>query len=212
MKLPFFPLKSVFFPGETVPLHIFEPRYKALIRDCRREALTFGIPVYIDKAISHGTEVQLIEVVTTYGNGAMDVICLARQAFKVLSFVNPWEGRPYAGGEVAFMDLDLGAEPSLREEVLKRLEQLYLLMDLPFDTLIGERFNSYVLAHKMGLSFAQEFELLKMARETDRLLFIKEHLDRTITLLGEVNRTKASIELNGHFRNFDPLDFKGLKI
>ena len=28
MKLPFFPLQSVFFPGETVPLHIFEERYK----------------------------------------------------------------------------------------------------------------------------------------------------------------------------------------
>ena len=46
MKLPLFPLQSVFYPGETVPLHIFEDRYKQLINDCRKEALTFGIPVY----------------------------------------------------------------------------------------------------------------------------------------------------------------------
>lgn len=39
MKLPFFPLQSIFFPGETVPLHIFEDRYKQLIKDCRDEAI-----------------------------------------------------------------------------------------------------------------------------------------------------------------------------
>ena len=53
MKLPFFPLQSVFFPGEKVPLHIFEERYKQLINDCRKEAITFGIPVYIDDNIAY---------------------------------------------------------------------------------------------------------------------------------------------------------------
>ena len=60
MKLPLFPLQSVFYPGETVPLHIFEERYKQLINDCRKEALTFGIPVFIDNGIKFGTEVQLV--------------------------------------------------------------------------------------------------------------------------------------------------------
>lgn len=212
MTLPFLPLKSVFFPGETVPLHIFEPRYKALIRDCRQETLTFGIPVYIDKAISHGTEVQLVEVVTTYANGEMDVRCLARQAFRVLSFTNPMEGKPYPGGEVDFMELDFRTDPGLRESVIKGLEALYRLMELPLDPLLAERFNSFHLAHRMGLSLAQEFELLKMPGETQRLQYIREHLDRTVNLLDEVNRTKAGIALNGHFKNFDPLDFSGLLI
>jgi len=212
MKLPLFPLKSVFFPGETVPLHIFEPRYKELIRDCKEEALTFGIPVFIDNTISHGTEVQLIEVVNTYDNGEMDVLCLARQVFRVLSFVNPMGGKLYPGGEVAFLDMEYRADARIRGEVLLGLEQLYRLMDLPFASLDRERFNSYTLAHKMGLSLAQEFELLKMARETDRLLFVREHLERTITLLDQINHTKANIELNGHFKNFDPLNFKGLEI
>ena len=87
MKLPFFPLQSVFFPGETVPLHIFEERYKQLIIDCRKEAITFGIPVYIYGNVAYGTEVQLVEVVTTYENGEMDVVCVARQVFKILTFI-----------------------------------------------------------------------------------------------------------------------------
>ncbi|MGD1947779.1 MAG: LON peptidase substrate-binding domain-containing protein, partial [Croceivirga sp.] len=76
MKLPLFPLQSVFFPGETVPLHIFEERYKQLINDCREEAVTFGIPVYIDGTVHFGTEVQLVEVVNTYETGEMDVVCI----------------------------------------------------------------------------------------------------------------------------------------
>lgn len=212
MKLPLFPLKSVFFPGETVPLHIFEPRYKDLIMDCRREAATFGIPVFIDHGLSHGIEVQLVEVVNTYDNGEMDVICLARQVFRLLSFTNPMEGKAYAGGEVEFLEMDDRADFALRKEVLRLLERLYGLMELPFPIIAPERFNSYLLAHKMGLSFEQEFQLLKLLGETRRLEFIGDHLRTTINVLGAVERTKGTIKMNGHFRNFDPLDFKNLKI
>ena len=100
MKLPLFPLQSVFFPGETVPLHLCEERYKQLINDCRDEAITFGIPVFIDNSVEYGTEVQLVEVVNTYDSGEMDVVCVARQVFKILTFDNEMEGKLYAGGIV----------------------------------------------------------------------------------------------------------------
>ena len=64
----------------------------------------------------------------------------------------------------------------------------------------------------MGLSFEQEYELLQLASEKERLQFIMNHLLVTIQVLNEVNRTKLLIELNGHFKNFDPLDFKAFKI
>ncbi|MBO0329287.1 LON peptidase substrate-binding domain-containing protein [[Muricauda] lutisoli] len=212
MKLPLFPLKSVFFPGETVPLHIFEDRYKQLINDCRKEALTFGIPVYINNSISYGTEVQLVEVVNTYETGEMDVVCVARQIFKVLSFEKQLEGKLYAGGEVEFLEIENNADEALREEVLQKVENLYDIMDVPFTKISPKQFNSYSLAHKMGLSFEQEYKLLLMAKETDRLNFIKDHLDATANVLNEVNRTKGVIEMNGHFKNFDPLDFQDFKL
>ncbi|MER3317693.1 MAG: LON peptidase substrate-binding domain-containing protein [Allomuricauda sp.] len=212
MKLPLFPLKSVFYPGETVPLHIFEDRYKQLIDDCRKEALTFGIPVYINNAISYGTEVQLVEVVNSYESGEMDVVCVARQVFKVLSFQKQIEGKLYAGGEVEFLEVENDADESLREEVLQKVEELYDIMDVPFTKTSPKQFNSYSLAHKMGLSFEQEYELLLMTRETDRLNFIKSHLQTTTNILTELNRTKDVIEMNGHFKNFDPLDFQDFKL
>lgn len=212
MKLPLFPLQSVFYPGETVPLHIFEDRYKQLINDCRKEALTFGIPVYINNAVSYGTEVQLVEVVNTYESGEMDVVCVARQVFKVLSFKKQMEGKPYAGGEVEFLEMENDADESLRAEVLQKVEALYDIMDVPFTKTSPKQFNSYSLAHKMGLSFQQEYELLLMTKETDRLNFIKSHLEATTNILIEVKRTKDVIEMNGHFKNFDPLNFQDFKI
>ena len=212
MKLPFFPLQSVFFPGEKVPLHIFEDRYKQLINDCRREAITFGLPVYINDNIAFGTEVQLMEVVNTYESGAMDVVCVARQIFRVISFDNTMNNRLYAGGEVEFIDNINDGEVSQKQEVLNKLKELYQLMEVPFAPIELEMFNSYSLAHKMGLSFEQEYELLQLASEKERLQFIMNHLLVTIQVLNEVNRTKLLIELNGHFKNFDPLDFKAFKI
>ncbi|WP_097045749.1 LON peptidase substrate-binding domain-containing protein [Flagellimonas pacifica] len=211
MKLPLFPLQSVFFPGETVPLHIFEERYKQLINDCRQEAVTFGIPVYIDNTISYGTEVQLVEVVNTYESGEMDVICIARQVFKVLSFENQMDEKLYAGGDVEFLDVKNDADEALRKEVLQKLEVLYDLMDVPFTKVSPKQFNSYSLAHKMGLSFEQEYQLLQIASEVDRLRFIKNHLETTTNVLQEINRTKTIIEMNGHFKNFDPLDYEDFK-
>nr|WP_298790850.1 LON peptidase substrate-binding domain-containing protein [uncultured Allomuricauda sp.] len=212
MKLPLFPLQTVFFPGETVPLHIFEERYKQLIRDCRQEAITFGIPVFIDNTIAYGTEVQLAEVVTTYENGEMDVVCVARQVFKILSFENQMDGKLYAGGEVEFLDSENDTDEELKLEVLQKVESLYELMDVPFTKIPEKQFNSYTLAHKMGLSLEQEYQLLQISSETERLLFIKKHLETTSTVLSEVNRTKDVIEMNGHFKNFDPLDFEDFRM
>jgi hypothetical protein len=212
MKLPMFPLQSIFFPGETVPLHVFEERYKQLIKDCRDEAITFGIPVYIYDSITYGTEVQLVEIVNAYENGEMDVTCVARQVFKVITFDNGMDGKLYAGGEVRFLDNVNDANERTKKEVLGLLEELYGLMTVPFTPVALEKFNSYVIAHKMGLSFEQEFELLQLPKESERLSFIKNHLMITISVLQEVDRTKRTIKLNGDFKNFDPLDFEGFHI
>lgn len=208
MKLPLFPLQSVFYPGETVPLHIFEERYKQLINDCRAEAITFGIPVYINDIIAYGTEVQLVEVVNTYEGGEMDVICIARQVFKVLTFDSQMDDKRYAGGIVEFLESDNDASKELRQKVLDKIKTLYDLMQVQFPPTDLKKFNSYAFAHKMGLSFEQEYALLQLTNETERLKYIEGHLDNTIKVLRQIDRTRAAIEMNGHFKNFDPLDFK----
>lgn len=207
-----FPLQSIFFPGETVPLHIFEERYKQLIWDCRNEAATFGIPVYIYDSMHFGIEVQLVEVVNTYDNGEMDVSCIARQVFRIVNFETQMEGKLYAGGEVEFIDNEMDGDEKSKRFVLHKIEELYGLMGVPYTPIPIEKYSSFVLAHKMGLSYEQEFELLQFPKESERLTFIENHLLTTISVLKEIDRTKRTIKLNGDFKNFDPLDFDDFKI
>lgn len=52
LPLPMFPLGTVLFPGQGLPLHIFEPRYRQLARDCVRGHREFGVVL-----IERGSEV-----------------------------------------------------------------------------------------------------------------------------------------------------------
>ncbi len=51
-RLPMFPLSAVLFPHASMPLHVFEPRYRALMRDCLAGDARFGIVL-----IERGSEV-----------------------------------------------------------------------------------------------------------------------------------------------------------
>ena len=48
--IPIFPLNIVLYPGETLNLHIFEPRYKELVKECFSNKKPFGIPAVINGA------------------------------------------------------------------------------------------------------------------------------------------------------------------
>jgi len=48
MRVPIFPLSLVLFPGQMLPLHIFEERYKQMLRRCLQEQIPFGIVLIKD--------------------------------------------------------------------------------------------------------------------------------------------------------------------
>jgi len=100
----------------------------------------------------------------------------------------------------------------MKREVINGINELYQVMDVAPTDIPLDKFHSFVLIHKIGLSMEQEYELLLMTKESDRLVYILEHLKSTMAVLTEVDRTKKKIDLNGHFKNFDPLDFKGFKV
>lgn len=63
--LPMFPLGSTVFPGQVVPLHVFEPRYRALLADVTSEGAdaSFGI-VLIERGVEVGGGDQRVDVAT----------------------------------------------------------------------------------------------------------------------------------------------------
>ena len=211
-RLALFPLQNVVFPGEDLPLHIFEARYKQLIEDCEATGITFGIPVYLNDRLEYGTEVELIKVVQSYTSGAKDVICRGLKVFRVTEFDYKEKGKIYAGGNVEFVDDQDDSESEQVEQLIGLITELYIHLEVPSPKVDPETFRSFTLAHKIGLSLQQEYTLLKMNSEKERLAYLINHLLITIPIVQEMNRAKLVIELNGHFRNFDPLDFREFRL
>ena len=100
-KIPFFPLSLVAFPGEELNLHIFESRYRQLVKDCIDNELSFGIiPVSEKKLVQIGTEMQIKEVVHVYPDGKMDIRTKGLNAFRLIAFQEKIEDKLYPGGEI----------------------------------------------------------------------------------------------------------------
>ncbi|WP_375584730.1 LON peptidase substrate-binding domain-containing protein [Cyclobacterium xiamenense] len=205
-ELPLFPLKLIAFPEENLNLHIFEPRYKQLINDCLQLGKTFGICTFLDKLMPVGTEVSLLEITTRYDDGRLDIKTRGLRTFKILEFENPMQGKLYAGGKVSFVPLQLDASLEKKADFRKSLEELFKWMQFSAD-LETTPLTSFTYAHKMGLSPKQEYQLLELETEEERLDFLAAHLDKAIPILKEIEASKHRIKMNGHFKYLDPLNF-----
>jgi Lon protease-like protein len=208
--LSLFPLNLVAFPHEKMNLHIFEPRYRQLIKECLTRQSNFGISPFIDNKIEeYGTEVKIISLEKEYEDGRMDVRTQGMRVYHLLSYENPTPGKLYAAGVVAYVDQEEETPPfDLTTDLLNHLTQLYGLLQLKFDVVIEQISSlSFEVAHKIGLSVEQEYELLTIPGETERQRYLLDHLSRVIPVVSDMEKTKERIRMNGHFKSLDPLNF-----
>ena len=210
--LPLFPLQIVVFPGERLPLHVFEERYRELVKDCRDGMSAFGIPAYIDGKLGFGCEVVISKVAKEYDSGRYDILCEATRAFSLLEMSNPMPGKLYAGGLVSYLDNMEDGQDTQRERVVNLIYTLYEEIGVNYKVVPFQQFTSFAYGHKVGFNLKEEYAMLQMASEAERLLYMERHLQRIIPIIRQVNQTKKTIQLNGHFRNFDPLDFEEYKL
>ena len=201
--IPIFPLGIVVFPGEDLNLHIFEPRYKQLITDCFAEAKPFGIPTVLKNGLSErGTLVEVKEIVEVYEDGKLDIKTKGLSVFRILEVVKSIPEKLYSGAIVNYpANEDQQYVPLLRK-VVKSIRDLHEVLKLnksfskPDDELL-----SYDIAHHIGLSLDEEYELLGLLREDQRLEYIKRHLNKVLPVVSEMEVLKERIKLNGHFKN-----------
>jgi len=207
--LPLFPLNLVVFPGEKLNLHIFEPRYRQLVRECLEQNITFGIPPYLNDSLGElGTEMRLLGVEQTYSSGELDIRSKAVGVFRINKFYRQAPGKLYAGGLVESVAQDNEADPVLRTVITKQVRQLYealglrkLLLELAPDYIIFD------VAHHIGFSTEQEYQLLATTSELERQELVRDHLDTILPVVLETERLKERVRLNGHFKNLTPPNF-----
>jgi len=204
--LALFPLSLVAYPGQTLNLHIFEPRYRQLIQDCERDGILFGIPAFSKEiGMNVGTEMRLAKIDRVYPDGKMDIITKGLRVFRLLDYEKEMKGKLYPGGRVEYLELNMDTDVLMVKKLVELLTELFSLMNikykLPENT---ASITSYSVAHKAGLSLIQEIELLKIPSETERLLYLIEHLELFLPNVRKMESLRQKIQMNGHFRNIMP--------
>jgi Lon protease-like protein len=102
--LPLFPLNTVLFPGQLLPLHIFEPRYRQMIGECIQHGQAFGV-VLIRSGEEVGEAAEPVEVGTTahivqvesVADSRMNILCVGKARFRITQLLHD---KPYLSGHV----------------------------------------------------------------------------------------------------------------
>src|SRR6185436_9799509 len=119
MKLPLFPLHTVLFPGMPLPLHIFEPRYQAMIQTCLNRQAPFGV-VLIRSGPEVGGPVEphaigtsaSISRVERLPDGKMNIEVVGQERIKILELQHD---EAYLTGTVENYPLEGVEEPPAQE-------------------------------------------------------------------------------------------------
>lgn len=125
-ELPLFPLNVVLFPGQTLPLHIFEPRYRIMIRRCIENDEPFGIVLARneepDEPYDIGTSARVTEA-ERLPDGRMNIIVVGEERFRLHDFRVSQHG--YLLGDVTAYPLkeDLPPTSDLVDKVARQLNR-----------------------------------------------------------------------------------------
>ena len=206
--IPIFPLGIVLYPGEELNLHIFEPRYKQLIKDCVENNKAFGIPAVVDKRMKDfGTLTEIKSIERIDKNGEMDIRTEGKVVFRILEVIKEVPDKLYSGAIVNYPHNYNTGIPKLMQKIVESIRELHRMLNVvkPFPK-PDKELKTYDVAHHIGLTLDEEYELLGLMNEKQRQEYLKRHLAKVIPMVAEMEHLKEKVKLNGHFKNLEGFD------
>jgi Lon protease-like protein len=196
--LPLFPLELVLLPGIPLPLHIFEPRYKEMIRECIASEAPFGVVRAFEEGIAEvGCTAEIISVTKEYPDGRMDLVCEGRKRFEVLE-VN--RDRSFLQADVLIVPDEPGI--AVQEERVKavqlHLEILSLAGAVQDLSAADQNQLSFYLAGSLPLDLDFKQKLLAMRSEGQRIQAVGAYLETILPQLRRASRAREKAGGNGH--------------
>lgn len=206
-RLPLFPLNLVLFPGEPLPLHIFEPRYREMLADCLAGDQCFGITAMIPPAPGAIGSIARIRATQPLGDGRSNIVVMGERRFALRALLD--EDRPYLVGSVEEFDDQPGTAPLPQEraELMSLAEDyrraLALLADSAEDADWAEQTEAFTfqVAALTGLEVDAKARLLatRSTRErTQRLVELLPPLLRMVRSRAEVHIRARGNGKGGH--------------
>lgn len=200
-QLYVFPLGLVLLPGELLPLHIFEERYKRLIADARESGESFGVVWHDGDAMAvAGCTARLVAVLEEFSDGRSNIVVVGERRF-TLAELHPADDPTTEAlrASVDFFD-DLGTTPPADavEEVQSLFDQAVELMQTEpaADRREGVAYSFWAAA-ALELEAAAKQRLLELRDEGARLRLVADTLGPLIARLEIIRSREDAIRGNG---------------
>ncbi len=190
-KIPIFPLTIFPLPGEMVPLHIFEPRYKQLLEDAETRDISFGIYFnHTSNVTKMGSLVKLESVIKRYPNGESDIIVKCIDLFEVVTLFRNYRDKLYPGGDVNFWNVDIKLEVSdiLHKEFMAYLSLLKINRH-------SQGSSAFGIANELSLDLDDRLKFVHLENEK-RESFLLSRLRFQKHVMNEAEKLKDVFHLN----------------
>jgi Lon protease-like protein len=197
-EIGLFPLGIVLLPGERVPLHIFEERYKELIGECLQTGDEFGIVFGDDDGVrSIGTTAAVTEVLERFEDGRLNIVVQGRRRFSVEHITT---GRTFITAQVIGLGDDPSAvEPMLKEACMDAYRELASAAGIEGDPPAPEGDAlSFSIGAVVGFEPRLKQDLLEMKSEAARLERLTQMLQTATELLVRRSEIEKRAAGNGH--------------
>ncbi len=197
--LPLFPLDVVLFPGASLPLHIFEPRYREMISECLEQRRPFGVVRSKEDGFAEiGCTAEIISVAKRYDDGRMDIVTEGRKRFEVMQ-VN--QERSFLQAEIVPVEDEPGAATS--EEIAQAIQLHDEIMTLSGGEAevaaeVDQRHLSFHLASSLPLDLDFKQTLLGMKSEPERLQAIISFFEAILPQMRRTVHIRSKAGGNGH--------------
>ena len=204
--IPIFPLGLVLLPQMFLPLHIFEERYKLMIRLCIEQHQEFGIVYFNGKQFeTTGCTARIEKIVKRYDDGRLDIITRGANRFAIKELIDE---KPYLQAKIDYFDdqpMEKTNEKALQKLAKRGLELLIKINSLTqqykedqFTNQSDDKSVSFLIAACDGFSLEEKQRFLEMTSTAQRLRKAVQALETLFERLSITRKIERIIGGNGN--------------
>jgi ATP-dependent Lon protease len=199
-RIPLFPLDIVLFPGQAMPLHIFEPRYREMTRHCLETLSAFGIVLAREGSLAQtGCTAMIVKILKKYDDGRSDILTAGQSAFRLL---RTHDEKSYLEADVEYFEEDFTEmDPAVSTRLVELCNQCHQILygeDAPRFETDGGISLAYHVASELPVEVAIRQTLLEIRSEAQRQARLVAHLADWYPQLQNRDRVRGKAASNGH--------------
>lgn len=166
--MPMFPLALLPLPGELVPLHIFEPRYREMLKEAEALDISFGI--YFSHEINKeklGSLMKLESILKKYPGGESDIVVKCVDIFSLDTLYRTFRNKPYPGGDIFQWNIEMEALPGYELS-----ELFYQYRTLRNSNQRLTHYTLFQIANEASLDFSDRYKFLNSTADKRQQILI----------------------------------------